>query len=273
MNAGPRTLSGKPPGDSFVSNRRFYIWLAGFLAPSLAFVFGVYKAANTWETVRTSPKPIARTLKVSGSAQKRIISDLIEWEAQIRTRAQDRTVGFRELNQHMAAAVAYLTKQGVKRDEIHVSSASTHEIIEVEYQGTGAERIQRRVSKGWVITQSVSVRSTDIKRVEKVSREITNLLEKGVPISSGTPQYHYTKLGEVKVEMLAAAAENARIRAEKIVEASGSKKKLGKLWGANMGVINVNPANSTATSWQGNNDKTSYEKDIITIVHLTFQLP
>lgn len=40
-----------------------------------------------------------------------------------------------------------------------------------------------------------------------------------------------------------------------------------------MGVINVNPANSTATSWEGNNDKSSYEKDIITIVHLTFELP
>ena len=36
--------------------------------------------------------------------------------------------------------------------------------------------------------------------------------------------------------------------------------------------ININPANSTATHWQGNNDKTSLEKDVITIVHLTFEL-
>ncbi len=39
-----------------------------------------------------------------------------------------------------------------------------------------------------------------------------------------------------------------------------------------MGVINVNPANSTETSWEGNNDTTSLEKDIITIVHVTFEL-
>lgn len=256
-----------------MSNRRFYIWLAGFLAPSLAFVFGVYQASTTWETVRTSPKPQARTLKVTGSAKKRIISDLIEWTAEIKTRAEDRTVGYRTLNQHMASALAYLKDQGVKRDQIRVSSASTSEIIEVEYHGTGDDRIQKRVPKGWWIRQSISVVSTDIKRVEKVSRQITKLLEKGISISSGTPEYYYTKLGEVKIDMLAKAATDARTRAEKIVSASGSSKKLGKLWGAKMGVINVNPANSTSTSWEGNNDSSSYEKDIITIVHLTFQLP
>ncbi len=256
-----------------MSNRRFYIWLAGFLAPSIAFVIGIYVAASAWQSVRTSPKPTARTLKVTGSAKKRIVSDLIEWRANIQAEAKDRTAGYRTLNAHMAAAVAYLKEQGVKADEIRVSSANTQELIATEYHGTGVDRVQKRVSKGWRISQSVSVRSADIKRVERVSREITKLLEKGITISSSSPRYHYTKLGEVKVEMLAAAADNARERAEKIVQSSGSKNSLGKLWGANMGVINVNPANSTQTSWQGNNDKSSYEKDIITIVHLTFQLP
>ena len=72
--------------------------------------------------------------------------------------------------------------------------------------------------------------------------------------------------------MLARAAKNARTRALKIVQSAGGGA-LGKLWSADMGVINVNPANSTATSWEGNNDKTSYEKDIITIVRLSFGLP
>ena len=36
--------------------------------------------------------------------------------------------------------------------------------------------------------------------------------------------------------------------------------------------INVNPANSTDTNWQGNNDTTSLDKDILTIVHITFAL-
>ena len=48
--------------------------------------------------------------------------------------------------------------------------------------------------------------------------------------------------------------------------------KVGRLLGADMGIININPANSTETSDEGNNDRTSLEKDIITIVHANFQL-
>jgi len=255
-----------------VSNRRFYIWLAGFIAPSLAFVLSVYKASDTWQTVRTSPKPKALSLKVAGSAKKRIVSDLIEWHANVQTKAADRAAGYRQLNKHVAAAVAYLKGEGIKADEIRVSSAATSELVEYETVVEGLQKVRKRVHKGWSIGQNISVRSTDIKRVERVSREITKLLEKGIVISSSRPLYHYTKLGDVKVEMLAAASENARLRAQKIVEAGGGETELGKLIGVRTGVINVNPANSSQTSWQGNNDKSSYEKDIITVVHLTFEL-
>jgi hypothetical protein len=39
-----------------------------------------------------------------------------------------------------------------------------------------------------------------------------------------------------------------------------------------MGVININPVNSTDTSWEGKNDTTSLEKDILTIVHVTYEV-
>jgi hypothetical protein len=56
-----------------------------------------------------------------------------------------------------------------------------------------------------------------------------------------------------------------------MVESAGGGS-VGKLVGANMGVININPPNSTATSWEGNNDTSTLEKDIITIVHATYEL-
>jgi hypothetical protein len=39
-----------------------------------------------------------------------------------------------------------------------------------------------------------------------------------------------------------------------------------------MGIININPVNSTATSVEGNNDKSSFEKDIITVVRAQFEV-
>ena len=104
-----------------------------------------------------------------------------------------------------------------------------------------------------------------------MSREVTQLLEQGVSITSEDPSYFYTKLGDVKIEMLAEASKDARSRADKVLESAGGGT-IARLRSADMGVINVNPPNSTSTSWDGNNDTTSYEKDIITIVHASFEL-
>lgn len=250
--------------------RRVIFGLLLTLAPALALVIAVHTASSTWERVRT--KPEKRTLKVTGSASKRIESDLIVWSGAIETVAYDRTQAYKRLSEHMELARAYLVKQGVPEEEIRVSSATTHKLIDTEVTGSGPERLQREVFRGWSANQAITVQSNQVKLVEKASREITSLLEQGVSITSHAPTYHYTKLGEVKVDMLAEASANAHQRAQRIVQSAGGAD-IGPLWTADMGVININPANSTATSWQGNNDKSSFEKDIITIVHLTFELP
>jgi hypothetical protein len=110
-----------------------------------------------------------------------------------------------------------------------------------------------------------------VERIEKASREITSLLDEGVVVNSGCPSYFYTRLGELKVEMLAQAAKDARERAENILRSAGNAT-IGKLVVADMGIININAANSTKTSEEGNNDTTALEKDIITIVHAEFEV-
>jgi hypothetical protein len=59
--------------------------------------------------------------------------------------------------------------------------------------------------------------------------------------------------------------------ADNILTSAGGAS-IRQLRSADMGIINVNPANSTETSAQGNNDTESLEKDIITIVHVTYDL-
>mgnify|MGYP003430154652 CR=1 FL=1 len=81
------------------------------------------------------------------------------------------------------------------------------------------------------------------------SREITSLLEQGVFVTSNRPNYYYTRLGELKLEMLAEAAKDARSRAENILRSAGNTG-IGPLVDSSMGIININPANSTGTtSW------------------------
>jgi hypothetical protein len=230
---------------------------------------------STYQGVKV--KPEKRTIKVIGSAKKRIVSDLIEWSALLEARAPDRTAAYKLLREQREKTVSFLTAQGIEEDEIQPQSATFEEEWDVEPEFkvvAGAKepvRIDKRIFRGYVTREVIRVRSVDVPRVEKASREVTSLLEQGVSITSTQPAYYYTRLSELKVEMLAAAGKDTRARADNILESTGGAA-IKRLLDANMGIININPANSTETSYEGNNDTTSYEKDIITIVRAEYEL-
>jgi len=254
---------------------RWFMRPMGLIAIAIAAVLCTTTVMNTYKSIKI--KPEKRTINVVGSAKKRIVSDLIEWEAVLEARAPDRTAAYTLLRQHTEQTVAFLEGQGIKRAEIQPQSATFEQELTVTEEfkvfpgAKVATRIEKRVPAGFVTRVTIFIRSTDVQRVEKASREVTSLLEQGISISSGAPSYFYTRLGELKVEMLAAAGKDARARADNILKSTGGAD-IKRLIDANMGIININPANSTETSHEGNNDRTSYEKDIITIVRAEFEL-
>ncbi|MEO7933862.1 MAG: SIMPL domain-containing protein [Chthoniobacterales bacterium] len=247
----------------------------GSLAIAIALVLCTAIASQRWFQVRYRPEK--HNIRITGSAKKRIVSDLIQWQATVEGRGEDRAAAYKTSREGREKVVAFLTAQGIKAEEIIPQSASSEELFEKVIEDkvlpgtTTAVRSETKVSKGFRSREVVAVRSTDVSRVEKASREITSLLEQGVTVNSESPNYFYTKLGDLKVEMLAAAAKDARTRAENILQSAGNAS-IGKLVTADMGIININPANETATSNEGNNDTSSLEKDIITIVHAEFEV-
>jgi uncharacterized protein len=247
----------------------------GIVALACAAVWSTSIAAGTWKSVRV--KPEQRTIRVTGSAKKHIVSDLVEWQATLEARALDRTAAYKALHEQTDKAIEFLKVQGIKPEEIRAQSATFEEELDTTHEtkvvpGTNVPvTTEKKTFKDYVTRQAITIQSADISRIEKASREITSLLEQGVSITSEQPQYFYTRLGELKVEMLAAAGKDARARADNILKSAGGAS-IGKLISADMGIININPANSTQTSEEGNNDTTSLDKDIITIVHTEFEL-
>lgn len=248
--------------------------LAAF-ALSLGLVGSTYIAASTWRDVRKQPEK--NNIRITGSAKKRIVSDLIQWSATIEGKGSDRTAAYLSLKDGTEKVVAFLKAQGIAADAIKTQSANISEEFEMLREdkvlpGTTVPlRTEIRKSTGFRAIQVVSVSSTDVPQIEKASREITSLLEQGVFVSSNSPNYYYTRLGELKLEMLAEAAKDARSRAENILRSAGNTG-IGQLVDSSMGIININPANSTETSTEGNNDTSSYEKDIITIVRAEYEV-
>jgi uncharacterized protein len=112
------------------------------------------------------------------------------------------------------------------------------------------------------------VRSNDVDKIAALSRQVTELINQGMLIESVPPEYLSTKLGDLKIEMLAEAAKDAKLRAQQIADATGSK--IGPVQAARMGVLQITPPGSNVVTDYGVNDTSSIEKDITAVVNITF---
>jgi hypothetical protein len=103
---------------------------------------------------------------------------------------------------------------------------------------------------GYRLEQRIAIESGEIEKIESVSRQITDLIHSGVEFYSNPPQYYYTKLSELKIQLIESATRNARERAEIIARNAG--QKLGALKFATMGVFQIIAQNSNEDySWDG----------------------
>tara|TARA_A200000113_G_C8844035_1_gene347954 strand:+ start:346 stop:714 length:369 start_codon:yes stop_codon:yes gene_type:complete len=121
------------------------------------------------------------------------------------------------------------------------------------------------------LTQSVQIESNKVEKIEKISREVTELLNEGVNFYSEAPRYYYTRLADLKIEMISKATEDARIRAEKI--AAYSNGKLGALQAAKMGIFQITGQNSDENySWGGTFNTSSKDKTASITMKLVYKV-
>lgn len=179
-------------------------------------------------------------IMVTGKAEKDFMSDLIVWRGDYSRVSMDLKESYSSLKNDELAIRAYLSKKGIKDSEVVFSAVSINKLYNPQYDSNG-----RQISNnfgGYSLTQDVKVESTDIEKVEKISREITELIQSGIELNSAAPSYYYTKMSELKIDLLAKASKDAKDRSESIAENAGSR--LGSLKYANMGVFQITGKNS-----------------------------
>lgn len=182
---------------------------------------------------------------VTGSATKSFVSDLIVWRGSFSKKATTTKDAFAKLRNDTAAVKNYLIKNGVNEENIIFSSIGLKEDYEHEFNQDG--RLTKTIFIGYTLTQRVTIESPEVDKIEKISRDITELIDLGVEFFSMPPEYYYTKLDELKLDLIAKSAENTRMRAETIVKESGAK--IAKLRSANLGVFQITPENSSTDSY------------------------
>lgn len=208
----------------------------GVIIGSLAFIIAVLLLSNAYKYKFKGSENIL----VTGAAEKDFTSDQIIWDGSFSRKMMDLKSAYALLKSDESTIRNYLRGKGVDDKEMVFSAIRIDKDFTTMYDNDG--RMKGSEFTGYNLRQTVTVDSRDIEKVEKISREVTELIESGIELNSSSPSYYYSKLSELKIDLLAQASSDARLRAETI--AKNSKGGLGSLRKATMGVFQITGKNS-----------------------------
>lgn len=227
------------------------------VAITLAIVIFAYLLGNAYKYKFHQTERIV----VTGAAEINFESDLIVWNATYSRNSMVLQDAFSLLKKDEQLVRSYLSQQGLQDTEVVYQSVNIEKLYNTTYDDNG--RITGNTFGGYRLSQSVKVESNNIAKVDKISREITQLIEQGIELTSSSPNYYYTKLGDLKIDLLAKASADGEKRAETIAKNSG--QKLGGLKKATMGVFQITGQNENETYEYGGTFNTSSLKKTATI--------
>ncbi|MBW4513372.1 MAG: SIMPL domain-containing protein [Scytonematopsis contorta HA4267-MV1] len=240
------------------SSRRFPQLFSGLLALSLALLGGSFVAAGAIRNLKQADD----TLEVTGSAKRPIRSDYTIWRVSVSSEQPTAQAAYQELKNHTERLRRYLKEKQIPDDAIALGSIDASKVPEVINGRETGKILANRFN------QRFEIRSSDVNRITQLSQQVTELINEGIPIASESPEYLYTQLSKLRVEMVAEATKDAKARAEAIARSTGNK--VGRIRKAKTGVFQITSPNSTAVSDSGVFDTSSINKDITAVVSVEF---
>ncbi len=227
---------------------------------SIAIIIGIafFLAALALGIAFYQTKKPVKTVSVVGLAEKDFTSDLIVWNIRYNVIENDMRSSYAKIKEQAAIVKEFLAAKGVKESEMDFKNISTERRTEGHWEN--GHWVDRFV--GYESTQTIRIESKNVEQIEKVIRAISELYEQNINIDSWNPEYYYTKLADLKLEMLAEASKNAHERAETITKNAGGR--LGDLKTATTGVFQITAPNSADEdySWGGAFNTSSKQKHV-----------
>jgi hypothetical protein len=193
------------------------------------FVIGMYIFGRHILETRKSTQYVS----VKGLAEKEVKADLGSWV--IAASSADNNIDHLKsnINQQLFNARAWLIEKGFSESEIKVEELSILENIYGQTQARYTANLQ------------ISVATAKVDLLDAMSGLVNQLIDKGVALTGDRwvtrPRYFFTKINEVKPDLLAEATQAALKSAEEFAENSGAK--VGGIRQASQGVISLIPSN------------------------------
>lgn len=205
-------------------------------------------------------KVAVNTAEVKGLAERKVRADMAEWTVAFKLESTDRQEVpqlYKRAEMIQQAMIKMLENDGFSADEL---SPGVIEYSSKEYR----DKEQNLKEEKFTLSGSVNVSTAQIDKVEPTRAKVNMLITRNVDVINYAPVYRFTKLNEIKPEMLREAAQNARLAAEEF--ASNAGVRVGGIRQARQGAFIIRDAGEEY------GDRVKIEKDIRVVTNIEFYL-
>lgn len=174
-----------------------------------------------------------RVVNVKGLAEMEVEANKVTWPLAYNVLGNNLPELYDDMQTNNKLIINFLKKNGIKNEEISISAPNVVDNDADRYNSN--KQIYRYNG-----TSIITVTSEQVNLVRKLINEQTELLKQGIVIINDyrfSVSYDYTRLNDIKPQMIETATKNARSAAEKFAKDSDSK--LGKIKNASQGQFSI----------------------------------
>ena len=177
-------------------------------------------------------KSAERSISVRGVSERDVTADLATWTISFSQEGPELDMVNARVEQQSAAVRRFFAASGFKPSDISDSGVSFSRSHVTNDEG---QRVETRIT----VTRSIQLRTVDVMKVRSAHERLPALLREGVELDGSSLNFSFTKLNQLKPEMIAEATKRARQSAEQFARDSGAS--VGQIRTASQGYFSVGP--------------------------------
>jgi len=206
-----------------------------------------------------------KSISVIGVAYRDVEANAAEWNITIKSKGNSRKSSYAKAKRDKGRIVEFLVTSGFSNKDIKFTSYRTDPV----YKYVKGEKTDKAIN--YTTTVGVTLENDNVWKVSSAHQGLNEyIIENDIYLSRDEISYMYTELEDLKIEMLADATDNAKVRAEALGNIRGAK--IGKIIDAGQGSFQINQRNDFSVSWGGNYDTSSIKKTIRSTVNTVFEV-
>lgn len=202
-----------------------------------------------------------RFVTVKGISERKVQADIAFWPIMLSAADNDLHLAQARVDAQMEQVKAFLAKQELDPSGFDVQSPSVSDAWTNQYQD------RTKVATRFVVNQTLMVYSEKPQAVAAARRKVGELVSAGMVLNSGQgPIFLFTRLNDIKPEMIAEATRRAREAAEQFARDSGGR--LEGIRQANQGVFEIQPRDPVP----GASEQTQMNKTVRVVTTVQYAL-